>query len=72
LDDLPGIEELKAAGLLDSRPGLSSYANRADEEGEPIDIGEDLDEEELERRALGAFLVGDAGEDETGMQDDGD
>lgn len=72
LDDLPGIEELKAAGLLDSRPGLSSYANRAAEEGEPIDIGEDLDEEELERRALEAFLVGDAGEDETGMQDDGD
>ena len=52
LDDLPGVEELKAAGLLDARPGLSSYANRADEDADPVDVEEDLDEEELERRAL--------------------
>ena len=53
-EDLPGIEELKAAGLLDSRPGLSSYANRADESGDPVDLEEPdpLDEEELERRAI--------------------
>lgn len=65
LDDLPGLEELKAAGLLDSRPGLSSYANRAGEEGEPIDVDVDdeLDEEELERRALGALLVRETGVD---------
>ncbi|MDR3435993.1 SMC-Scp complex subunit ScpB [Telmatospirillum sp.] len=52
LDDLPGVEELKAAGLLDARPALASYANRAGDQGDPIDIGEDLDEDELERRAL--------------------
>lgn len=51
-DDLPGIEELKVAGLLDSRPGLSSYANRADEEADLLDVAEELDEDELERRAL--------------------
>ena len=52
-DDLPGIEELKAAGLLDSRPGLSSYGNRAGEEIDLLDVeAEELDEDELERRAL--------------------
>ena len=52
-DDLPGIEELKAAGLLDSRPGLSSYSNRAGEEVDLLDVdAEELDEDELERRAL--------------------
>ncbi|HVI51733.1 MAG TPA: SMC-Scp complex subunit ScpB [Candidatus Sulfotelmatobacter sp.] len=51
-DDLPGIEELKAAGLLDSRPGLSSYANRAGEDADLLDVAEELDEDELERRAL--------------------
>ena len=52
-DDLPGIEELKAAGLLDSRPGLSSYANRAGDEVDLLDVdAEELDEDELERRAL--------------------
>jgi segregation and condensation protein B len=50
-EDLPGIEELKAAGLLDSRPGLSSYANRASEDDEPVDV-EALDEDDLERRAI--------------------
>lgn len=52
LDDLPGVEELKAAGLLEARPGLSSYANRAAEEAEMVDVDQDLDEDELERRAL--------------------
>lgn len=31
-DDLPGIEELKAAGLLDQRPAISVYADQASEE----------------------------------------
>ncbi|WP_241911747.1 SMC-Scp complex subunit ScpB [Telmatospirillum siberiense] len=60
LDDLPGIEELKAAGLLDSRPGLSSYANRAAEDGELFDVGEELDEDELERRAMESLQSGEA------------
>lgn len=56
LDDLPGLEELKAAGLLDARPGLSSYANRAAEDADPVDVDEDgLDEAELERRALASL-----------------
>lgn len=29
LDDLPGVEELKAAGLLDARPGVSAYSEDA-------------------------------------------
>ena len=54
LEDLPGVEELKAAGLLESRPGLSSYANRAGEETDLIDTDEveALDEDDLERRAM--------------------
>jgi segregation and condensation protein B len=52
LDELPGVDELKAAGLLDARPALSSYANRAGTDGEPVDIDEDLDDDALERRAM--------------------
>ncbi len=32
LNDLPGVEELKAAGLLDARRGVASYTARAEEE----------------------------------------
>lgn len=35
LNDLPGIDELKAAGLLDSRQGLAAYNARA-EQGETL------------------------------------
>ncbi|MFN3075888.1 MAG: SMC-Scp complex subunit ScpB [Alphaproteobacteria bacterium] len=38
LDDLPGVEELKAAGLLDARPAIAAYGARAEEDGEPVDI----------------------------------
>ncbi|MSO98125.1 MAG: SMC-Scp complex subunit ScpB [Rhodospirillaceae bacterium] len=31
IQDLPGLDELKAAGLLDSRRGVAAYATRADE-----------------------------------------
>ncbi|SDG96144.1 SMC-Scp complex subunit ScpB [Roseospirillum parvum] len=31
LDELPGIEDLRAAGLLDSRPAIAAYGARADE-----------------------------------------
>ena len=58
LDDLPGLDELKAAGLLDARPVLSSYANRAGDQGEPVDVDEDLDEDALERRAMEALNLG--------------
>ena len=52
LDDLPGIEELKAAGLLESRPGLDTYASRAPDEEPPDEAAPPLDEEELDARAL--------------------
>ncbi|GAB6054166.1 hypothetical protein JCM17960_29860 [Magnetospira thiophila] len=48
--DLPGIEELKAAGLLDSRPAIQAYGERgalaAGDEREPeldLDLPEPLD-----------------------------
>lgn len=40
LGDLPGVDELRAAGLLDSRPAMAAYANRAGEEGPPVDTDE--------------------------------
>jgi len=40
LDDLPGVEELKAAGLLDARPAIATLpGGRLDEEGD--DDGDD-------------------------------
>ncbi|GEO80638.1 SMC-Scp complex subunit ScpB [Pararhodospirillum oryzae] len=42
LDALPGIEELKAAGLLDARPALAAYGARA-RDGE--DALEDVEDE---------------------------
>ena len=43
LDALPGIEELKAAGLLDRRAGVSAIAMRQDD----LLDGEDTDESEV-------------------------
>ena len=52
LDALPGIEELKAAGLLDRRAGLSTIAMRqddiVDEDSEEEEEGEPLDEAALD------------------------
>ena len=54
LDGLPGLEDLKAAGLLDTRPAITAYgvrpsdeplpdgdASHEDEDIEPLDTGED-------------------------------
>lgn len=47
IQDLPGIDELKAAGLLDSRRGLSAYGSRAADDGAaPFDT--DQSDEALE------------------------
>lgn len=43
LDDLPGLEELKAAGLLDARPAISALGASAAAASRRID---DLDEDE--------------------------
>ena len=37
LDDLPGLEELKASGLLDPNPVLATYASRAQDDGAPAE-----------------------------------
>jgi segregation and condensation protein B len=47
IQDLPGLDELKAAGLLDARRGVSAYGTRAAEEGSaPFDT--DQSDEALE------------------------
>ena len=79
LNDLPGIEELKATGLLDSRQGLAAYnasaeqgetllfdTEESDEALEPLDSGDDEAPEEtlLELSQLSL------GADETAVADD--
>jgi segregation and condensation protein B len=66
LDALPGQEELKAAGLLDARPAITSLAARgmlpADgAEGE--DAGDGEDEEALSDEAAAELLDAEFGED---------
>ncbi|WP_404426696.1 SMC-Scp complex subunit ScpB [Thalassospira australica] len=56
-DDLPGLADLKAAGLLDSRPGMGRYGANSDDEALPdlVDDGEVTDaviEEALTTRNL--------------------
>lgn len=43
LGDLPGLEELKATGMLDKRPGLTSIAMGDETEGEPEEEGDEDD-----------------------------
>lgn len=52
---LPGMDELKAAGLLDSRPGAGILAMRQEENSEGADDAEDADD--IEERE--AFLEND-------------
>ena len=52
LDDLPGVEELKAAGLLDSRPNLGAIAMQG------TDTDDEAQDEEDDERT--AFLENDA------------
>ena len=56
-DDLPGLADLKAAGLLDSRPGMGRYGANSDDEALPdlVDDGDVTDnvvEEALTSRNL--------------------
>ncbi|MEJ0070209.1 MAG: SMC-Scp complex subunit ScpB [Pseudomonadota bacterium] len=46
VDDLPGVEELKAAGLLDRRPAMTTLAMREDEKHQPGD--EDTEDAEVQ------------------------
>ena len=49
LQDLPGVKELKSAGLLDTRPAVDVYASRAPQDELPFDsiekAAEDTEEE---------------------------
>ncbi|KIL98938.1 Segregation and condensation protein B [Paramagnetospirillum magnetotacticum MS-1] len=47
LSDLPGVKELEAAGLLDSRAAAGAYGNRAAEDTRLVDMAEE-DEPQLE------------------------
>lgn len=47
IEDLPNLKELKAAGLLDTRPAADAYGNRAAEAGPPVDIDEPEDGPDL-------------------------
>jgi segregation and condensation protein B len=61
--DLPGIEELKAAGLLDKRPAIAAYgAALGEEQFGQADAEQDSDEAEPE--ALGLAEFGADGEEE--------
>jgi len=51
LDALPGVEELKAAGLLDRRPGMGAIAMRADD-AEPELLPGEQDEPLFEQQEL--------------------
>lgn len=48
LEDLPNLKELKAAGLLDTRPAADAYGNRAVEGDSPVDTLEDDGEPDIE------------------------
>ncbi len=48
LEDLPNLKELKAAGLLDTRPAADAYGNRAVEGDSPVDTLDDDAEPEVE------------------------
>jgi segregation and condensation protein B len=66
LDSLPGVAELKAAGLIDTRPAVTALAGRGSllapgEEGEDIENA-DADDE-LEETELAEALESDFGED---------
>lgn len=56
LDDLPTLKELKAAGLLDTRPAADAYGNRAVEGDAPVDTLEDDEDPELEPLEDDMFL----------------
>ncbi|MBI3516136.1 MAG: SMC-Scp complex subunit ScpB [Proteobacteria bacterium] len=61
--DLPGVDELKAAGLLDRRPAFTTLAMREDEKVEGDDAEDDAKEEaeiRAERAAAAAAAADDA------------
>jgi segregation and condensation protein B len=70
LDSLPGFDELKAAGLIDARPAVTSLSARGRlfDADEAIDA-EDGDEEEEFSENIDALLAADFGGQEEGDDD---
>ncbi|MFD2232381.1 SMC-Scp complex subunit ScpB [Phaeospirillum tilakii] len=64
LDELPGLAELRAAGLLDLAPGAGAYANRGGLGGPAADLLPEPAATEQDIAALDAFEAGLASEDE--------
>jgi segregation and condensation protein B len=48
LDDLPGVKELEAAGLLDARAASGAYGNRAVDGDRLVDTGPDVEDAQLD------------------------
>lgn len=48
LDDLPGIKELEAAGLLDARAASGAYGNRAVDGDRLVDTGPEAEDAQLD------------------------
>jgi len=64
LDALPGLAELKAAGLLDARPAISAMGERGDlAESEDADAAPRAEEEETEEGDPWDLLEAEFGED---------
>lgn len=79
LDALPGMDELKAAGLIDARPAVNALAARGrlfDLESAVDAEEEDEDEEDISEETVDDLLAADFGEDlvssDDAVEDDGD
>ena len=62
VDDLPGIEELKAAGLIDQRPSITAYARLSADARKALGIEDAISEASAEEEA---------GEDDENDEEDG-
>ncbi|HJS31320.1 MAG TPA: SMC-Scp complex subunit ScpB, partial [Alphaproteobacteria bacterium] len=51
LEDLPNIDELKAAGLLDARPAVSAYSEEGDVASTSTDDEDDDDDASAQENA---------------------
>src|SRR3954468_414948 len=71
-DALPGVEELRAAGLLDARAGISTLATQASADGRGVPPDEDEDEQAAAEELRGEPIAeeGAEGEDAAPADDD--
>ncbi len=67
---LPGVEELRAAGLLDARAGISTLATQASADGRGVPPDEDEDEQAAAEELRGAPIAEEGAEDDAPADDD--